>query len=357
VSSLVVLFGLGLAADFILLKTSRFGYFAVVAGTEVAWWQQWVLTASGLIWMAPVLAAIHAFGDDSRPHRRAMIAMLIVACTVGLLSGFKGFVLLPLELTLFVFYYYRRRLPWKLIVVVLISVLFLFPANLAYRIDLRSSLGQPTTGIRTAASRFWSAFDETTHTSLAERIATVTQWGSVRFRNIDSLARIQQLTPTPIPYSGLRPYLALPALAVVPRVLWPDKPTFATGVDFGRRYFGYAPTSITSVPITSPGDLYMHGGLIGVAVGMAIVGALAGALFRWLRLRESPAALLVYVTVLTVMIEIELDFANLASGAFRAAVFAWVVGRFVYGPMPRHLSSDGPPRGASTLSAPGQRRH
>jgi hypothetical protein len=343
VSSLVLLFGLGLVADFILFKTSRFGYFAVVAGTEVSWWQQWVQTTSGLIWIAPVLAAVHAFGDDSRPHRRAMILMLIVACMVGLISGFKGSVLLPLELTLFVFYYYRRRLPLKLMVVGLIFVLVIVPANLAYRGALLSSLGQTPTSLGTAADRFGSTFDEGSHMSLGNRIAAVTQWGAVRFRNIDSLARIQQLTPSQIHYSGSSSYLGLPALAVLPRVLWPTKPTHATGVDFGRRYFGYPLDSLTSVPITQPGDLYVHAGWLSVIVGMAIVGAIAGILFRWLCRRESPAALLVYIAVLSVIIQIELDFANLAPGAFRAAIFAWGIGRLLYGRMPLHSSQRVPP--------------
>lgn len=335
-SVLFVLLALGIVATAILMTTGRFGYEAIFSGPgDISWWQQWVQTASGLTGIAVVLAAVHAFGNGSRAHRRALLLILVASLAIGFLTGYKSAVLAPLATTLFVYYFYRRRLPWGLLLAAVVLFMIVVPANLTYRVAIVAGTRPPTT-----------VFDTVLEMSIQERITVTAEWVSVRLRNIDSIGQIQRLTPAPHPYIGASEFVQIPAITLIPRVLWPSKPTENVAITFGRTYFGAPADSVNSYAITNVGDLFMHAGLTAVIVGMIVWGAFGGALFRWLWRRQSPAALLVYVTVVFRMVQVETTFESVISEGFRAVMFAWLVGRLLYGPMPRfHPASSDAHRG------------
>ena len=68
--------------------------------------------------------------------------------------------------------------------------------------------------------------------------------------------------------------LADAALALVPRVLWPDKPMSAGSGDLVSRYTGMQFGADTSVGIGQVMELYVNFGSQGVWIGMAVIGAL-----------------------------------------------------------------------------------
>jgi hypothetical protein len=334
---LFALFGVGLAATAILFVTGRYGFLAIFSGPSgISWWQQWVQTMSGLTTLATLAVAVHAFANDSRVHRRTLIVMLCISSGIGFLGGYKSTVLLPLVMTLFVYFFYRRRFPWKPALAMTLALFVLVPANLAYRKAIAGGNGLQSASLGSVIDAARGA--GTVDTSFADKITSTLQWGSVRSRIVDSIAQIERRTPSQIPYAGAGSYAQIPAITLLPRLFWPDKPTGATGIDFGIAYFDASTDSVSSYAVTNMGDLFIHSGLLGVALGMATWGAIGGVLFRWLRRRESPSALLVYVVALFQMAQVELDIAGLVSGAFRAILLAWIVGRTLYGPMPLHLS-------------------
>jgi len=70
--------------------------------------------------------------------------------------------------------------------------------------------------------------------------------------------------------------------AFVPRILWPDKPTVTRGAWF-TVYLGQARSedkATTSLGQTAPGELYWNFGWLGTFVGMTILGAMCGRLWR-----------------------------------------------------------------------------
>jgi hypothetical protein len=319
---LLGLFAIGVMATVILAATGRFGYRAIFTGPgDISWWQQWVQTATGLTGIAVILAGLHAFGNGSRAHRRALVLMVIASLGIGFIAGYKSAVLTPLATTLFIYYYFRRRLPWKTLVVAFLLVLLLVPANLAYR-------GTIVAGSRSATT----VFDSVLGLSLSERITITSDWLAERFRIIDSIAQIQRLTPTPYPFLGAEKFAEIPAITLIPRVVWAGKPTENQAITFGRTYFGAPADSVNSFAITNVGDLYIHAGPVGVVLGMLVWGAVGGVLFRWLRLRMSSGAFLVYVVMLFRMVQVEVTFLSLISEGFRAVLLAWVVARLLYGP-------------------------
>jgi hypothetical protein len=72
------------------------------------------------------------------------------------------------------------------------------------------------------------------------------------------------------------------AYALIPRLLWPNKPNVSRGAWF-TAYLGAAPReaeATSSTGISATGELYWNFGLLGVAVGMFGVGLLYGVLWR-----------------------------------------------------------------------------
>ena len=70
--------------------------------------------------------------------------------------------------------------------------------------------------------------------------------------------------------------------AFIPRVLWPDKPTVTRGAWFAA-YTGFARSedeARASFGITAIGELFWNFGPAGVLVGMLIVGAMFGTIWR-----------------------------------------------------------------------------
>jgi hypothetical protein len=121
-------------------------------------------------------------------------------------------------------------------------------------------------------------------------------------------------------------------VTIVPRFLWPSKPSLQAGYEFGQKYLGLPPEIRTSIPITQPGDLYMNFGLAGVLLGMAAWGAVASLLYRWFVRQASVAAILVYVTAISIIVTIEADFVSLVATGFRLLLLTlavgWILSRF-----------------------------
>ena len=93
--------------------------------------------------------------------------------------------------------------------------------------------------------------------------------------------------------------------ALVPRVLWPDKPSVTRGAWFST-YLGLFQTeseATTSVGMTATGELYWNFGTIGVIAGMLLIGSCIGALWRMAGSdpRHGPLHMLLYVSLILSM--------------------------------------------------------
>ena len=87
-----------------------------------------------------------------------------------------------------------------------------------------------------------------------------------------TLADVMRRTPSQIPFWDGATYESLSG-ALVPRVLWPDKPTKTLGQDFGHRYSYLQPNDLTTslnLPVLI--EFYINFGDEGIIVGMFAVG-------------------------------------------------------------------------------------
>ena len=107
-------------------------------------------------------------------------------------------------------------------------------------------------------------------------------WRLVAHRSAhsDLLADVMRRTPGSVPYWDGYTYRSLVG-AVVPRVLWPDKPQKTLGQEFGHRYSYLTPSDRhTSINLPILVEMYVNFGKEGIVIGMFLVGVLYRLLAR-----------------------------------------------------------------------------
>lgn len=118
--------------------------------------------------------------------------------------------------------------------------------------------------------------------------------------------------------------------ALIPRVVWPDKPVVSQGAWFAV-YLGFAESESTTTSvwgITAPGELYWNFGIPGLVLGMLLIGSLMGGLWNMAGAdpRRKPVRMLLYTIIMINIVNMEtavtvLVFATLLFVVFRFALF------------------------------------
>ena len=218
-------------------------------------------------------------------NRKSWLAMagLVPFLVLALQSGMKGevaLVMLPILLPIF-----RRMTVVRFVFLgtfILFVLLFLFPFSEAWRhANWAGWRGYENAGIPVVASRVFDQWAndgpvETAYRSLAS-------WAT-RGSSAEAGGLVMQLAERdgfigPVLLEGL-------ATIFVPRVLWPDKPSYTPGAWF-TWYLGQASspeTATTSTAMMLPTELYWMFGLLGVVLGMAFLAVLYFVV--WERLRR-----------------------------------------------------------------------
>jgi hypothetical protein len=99
------------------------------------------------------------------------------------------------------------------------------------------------------------------------------------FEPISAAYLVQDVALTGLRYGATMRYAAY---ALIPRLLWPEKPNVSRGAWF-TTYLGFSPReeeATTSTGITAAGELYWNFGVPGVMIGMCAIGLLFGQLWR-----------------------------------------------------------------------------
>ena len=271
-ASPLVLYGLSLIGKIALLATTGgIGYLASTDATAGPATQIFsVLAQCGPI---ALLVAGQQVWHDRRPQALFSL-MVVLAAEMGyaLVSGVKEDLVVVGLALLLPWMTARKRVPVFFIATGLFLFIFvLTPFNQNYRELVRGNDVQVSTG---------QAF------SIAPSVLAKTLTGVVdpgnrseaqtsafqRVREIDNVAIILQRTPSQVPYRSASDLLMAPLTAIVPRAVWSGKPVLDGGYRFSQEYYRLPPSMKTSSAVTTPGDLYRHGGLIMFVVGMAGLG-------------------------------------------------------------------------------------
>ena len=161
-------------------------------------------------------------------------------------------------------------------------------------------------------------------------------------------ADVIQRTPSPVPYWKGGSYVSLVG-ALVPRVLWPDKPQKDLGQRFGHRY-GYLASGNTSTSINFPWliEMYANFGMAFMPVGGLIVGAILGLLGRWLnRPGQDGITTAMGIGLLVPLYNIESDFSLVYGGLILYGLAVAAIVRWIQGTATLHRVAPAPRLGAS----------
>jgi hypothetical protein len=236
------------------------GFALAVAGFGLAWLWHWRAGRRSRAWL--VLAS----------------TLLVPVLTVSL-AGFLGFgVSFLVSLGSFVAVYYRPR--WHLAIlgpVVAFVGVSLFPAYMMTRTDIRKAVW----GGAAYGERFEKMY------LMLTQFQTFDPDNKDHMQAIDGRLNQNILVGRAVRYleAGRAEYAQGETLwnalvALIPRALWPDKPTYAGSGGLVTRFTGVKFERYTSVGIGQVMELYVNFGTAGVVAGYVILGLLLGLLDR-----------------------------------------------------------------------------
>lgn len=322
---LVALFGMSLITVLGALAVGAYGYVSdPLAVARLASVGQLLAALAAVGNLVLLTTALSFFATGDRRLRLLMILFASVEMAVGFAGGLKGVTILPLLFILVSYVSVRGRVPVTgLVLGAVVVLVFVVPINLRYREAVRADDQPPTAALRVAVST-------SPELNPVGALEGAEDYVLTRFRLIDSVALIRAQTPSPFPFAAGRVYPLLPAIVLVPRAVWPDKPKLNATAEFTYTYAGVSREVRSSTPITHVGDLYRNFGYPGVLVGLFLWGLVIGVGVTAYRRWASPRATLIYAYgILTVVISTETDLPALIANASKAlpvaAVVAWLL--------------------------------
>jgi hypothetical protein len=306
----IVLYVIGIGARVLLLLADRYAYLgsASLALTSPSPTTQVLGLLGNFALYGLILAMIdHIFISRSLRSRLVFVALLAVELGFGLFGGNKGEFLLTAAAAAIVYSVRGGRITTKAVVGILLAVLVVFPFVASYRNFVRPS---PTE--RRSPAEAFSSLPTILHNTLDE-VASGKALGSTpktvawRLREIDNVAIVTQKTPAAIPYRPWEDLVVGPVTGMIPRAVWPSKPVLSTANDFEHQYYETPSVVISASAITWPGDLYRHGGIAPVVIGMLVLGAIARLVQTAFHPAGEPRKIIVFVALLFVILQPESD--------------------------------------------------
>lgn len=170
----------------------------------------------------------------------------------------------------------RDRIPWKTCASVFIGMLVLLPVRQDFR-ELTWSGSDADLALTSKAILYPRvAADYLASADARDSL----QVAMSRLAHLMTFAEVVEKTPGDIGYWEGETYRAL-LYKIIPRAVYPDKPTIETGQLFGHRYGFLSPTDrTTSYNLPQLVELYANFGIVGVLVGMFVVGVIYAAIVR-----------------------------------------------------------------------------
>ena len=333
----IVVYLIGFAARLYQLQNSQFGYLqnAGAALTSPSGLGELSALISDFAQFGLVMAALDAFVvSKSFRSRTILLLMLLTEISTGLFAGSKQLVVESLVIVGIVAVYAYGKVSKRGAVIAVLVILFIFPLVTAYRASIR---GASTTSVATnqAATSLIRTL-ESTVSNLTPRLLLIDSPAQIadRLREIDNVAIIRQKTPVAIPYLPWTDLVIDPAVDWIPRILWSSKPVLSTGQAFSEQYYQIPQGLITASAVTIPGDLYRHGGVLPLCLGMFIFGGIMFTFDSAIDPSRDLRRLVLFVPLLVVLLYSEDDVTTTLLGILGLFIAASIAGWIAF--LPEH---------------------
>jgi hypothetical protein len=305
----ITLFVVGLAAQTLILAEYHMpGRLALVEGRT-----------SGLVSAASVFMIV---GLGFLARRAAMgsgAAKLVLAFAiasgfaVAIAGQFKEVAVISLLTPLVMWNFTGDRHPSRrlLAATTVAAILVIFPAvsiwrNTSSRIDSANPIAVAQEFPKTTYERNWQWDGRRPFrqwTPLTESLVVV----SHRLNGFDQFTVAVRFTGNEQPFQN-GATLANLAGGLVPRIVWPGKPTLAIGSWFAENYWRTPPEGeVVPQAVTHPGELWIDFGLPGVIIGLALLGIWYRVAFTALKPEATGTGALFYAIVFVTVIVVDRD--------------------------------------------------
>lgn len=286
--NLWVCFALVLVSSGFRLLTIRLGLYGYSASPErrelAEAYSQYLAMAGDLGKVALVAVSLATF--ERRLGKWPMLALLGVETAFGVLSGFKSAVVLPTLIVGLCAFSIRGRLPLLLVPGVLGGIFVAYALIQPFREARFREFDFDETSVSSIVDTFVASRDSVYAQPDADRpVVRTTASLFVRVSDVAAaangieFAERWEVLPEGSP-AFLKDIVLSPLYAVVPRLLWEEKPVNDVGLWYTQVVMGEPTTSSTAMyPVTY---LNFAGGLVAVVLGFYVVGVLQSALFRGL---------------------------------------------------------------------------
>jgi hypothetical protein len=229
-----------------------------------------------------ILGWLYYDRKESKLYGVWLYGLVIVVSIRGVSSGFLEEALIPLGVLFVVKWLYTRRIPVMPIIATLALFIFLSPVKSNYRQEAtenvnmgeQSSLTKGVVWIQQAVE-YW----EDTYSGSRD-LTEATSSASDRADFIHQVAHIYSMTPSEVPYQYGKSYSFF-AVALIPRIIWPDKPLSGSANGFYAVTYGVTSeegVKTTTFGVSILGEAFMNFGWAGVVLIMLFQGILIGAM-------------------------------------------------------------------------------
>ncbi len=280
VSVIVLLVGIAIAGRLAMIWLGIYGYSADERSlTESIEYKQYLYYMDSCGSLALIAYAMNYY-DRARPQKHSTVLLLAILCEeigFGLLSGFKGMVIMPVIIVAFIRYLMTGTFSRKWLATAIVLLGFAYALIEPFRVlryedpsfthDSVTGIAATMASVATSGEFGSGVFGEETLARLLERSDMVVVTG----KGLEFVADGDM--PENAPHF-LSQIVLSPLMAYVPRAIWPDKPKEEIGGWFNQEVLGQREDLVTSVGMGPIVYLYFAGGITMVIIGFFAVGIL-----------------------------------------------------------------------------------
>lgn len=333
-SVVVSLVMLSFAARVIQWQLQIYGVLAATQGVAPPAYNQYLIMARNLGLIALLVTSITYF--SSRPGsfklRLLVIGLVLHECAWGLLAADKTLILLPIVMVGLCHYALRGRIPKSWVVGGLIALVVAFlvaqPLRRAGFDEGTIGIGAVTAATTAIAIDQWNAGSDAVGadlgTSVSERLSFTGRTAlGIWFRDEGAEGREP-------PVNMIMLLVTSPVAAILPRTLWPSKPS---GSEFGNWVYtevlGRNPTSTTRVGMGPVGYLYLAGGELVIVLAFLVLGVAHRVI--WTAFFERRAGgLLIFLGLIPSVVFLSSVFYDFVINGFRTFLILLVIQYVVF---------------------------
>ena len=299
-SAIIGLMVIAIAARSYQLSIGIYGYVAsaenLAANASIS---QYLAMASRLGLLALALTALQIYRlGGQQMDKLMMMVLLVVEVAFGFLSGFKLAVLTPIIVVILCRYMAGRGISRSHVLagVVLLPLAYavIEPFRQSYNSQGRGGASDfASVATMLVANVSVSEGDPLTAASLFQQVtlrANLSNIGAHGIDYADDPARHSSDDP-----EFLQNILMAPAMAFIPRTVWPSKPLANSGEWYTKQVLWLQMNSSTAMGPVS--FLYMAGGVTAVVVFFLIIGMMQRALFVWFNPFTSFGSSVIYLAM------------------------------------------------------------